>query len=407
MSRIAILASFFWAAAHAPAQLAVGDMGVTGFLSSQFTVMHATGTSVAIGTGSFGGTSHAILWDDAQPNTFLVGGVGFLGRITMTGPTSATYAPITSSVGIVAQMSFDQSRLIVVCDSGANQFVLVDPVSGAVTPITAGAQPWGADLNAGCVDRDTGDIFAGGNNAIWRIPAGTSTASPYASGWTAGSSYVSGIVIDPSTLLPVATLLTVNRVARIAATGVLTNLCPPGSVPGPNALDVDANGDFVVAATLGQIHRVPNGGGTPVLIGTATGITGAGTGIAAVARPFMLTAQPLGLGGFSIGLDGIPPGTVEGLTVPSFDVGMPVGSGPVFGLSPDAVSLALVLAAPVAGPGNIVHWSWPVPFPTYPAAPIVAPAGTLPPGLTVDLLAVAVNSGFFLRPAPVVRLTIN
>src|SRR5262245_30174671 len=86
------------------AQLTVGDVGVTGFLTNQFTVLHANGTSTQFTTTSWVGISHALLYDPKQPNSFLIGGVGFLGRVTVTSPTTATFTPITTSVGTVSQL---------------------------------------------------------------------------------------------------------------------------------------------------------------------------------------------------------------------------------------------------------------------------------------------------------------
>ena len=320
------------------AQLAVGDLGVTGFSSSQFWVLHANGSSDVVPV-TFPGTTHAMLYDPSQPNSFLVGGTGFLGRVLVTGATTATYLPITTSVGLVSQISFDGPWLVM-CDSGNNQILRVDPVAGGIVPITSGAQPWGTDLNCGLIDPNTGDIYTGGLNAIWRIPNGSSTPVAFASGW-GPSSYVSGLAIDPFSLQVVATLLQVNRFVRIDSLGTLTNISPSGSMPGPNAVAIDQNGDFVVAASFGNTYRVPNAGGSPVLIGTPSGIVGAATWLSAKIEPFQLTAAGPGGGAVALALGGVPPGTLEGFTVASFDTSLPVGAGPIFGFNPDAL---LVLA---------------------------------------------------------------
>jgi hypothetical protein len=389
-----------------PAQLVIGDLGVCGFTSgnTQFTVLHADGTSSVYGSLAFGATTHAILYDPSQPNTFLVGGTGFLGRIAVTGATTATYTPITTGIGTVTQMAFDGAQLVI-GDSGIDQVVRVDPSNGAITPVTSGGQPWGAELNASCFDPNTGDIYVGGLNAIWRIPSGTSTPVAFASGWGA-SSYVSGLAIDPVSLQVVATLLQVNRFVRISPGGTLTNITPSGP-SGCNAVDIDQNGDFIVAAAFGNTYRVPNAGGTAVLIGVASGMIGAATGVSTVIDEFRLNAASSGGGDVGLLLAGIPPGTLEGFTVASFDVSLPVGAGPIFGFNPDALSFALVAGSPTASPGNPVHWTWPVSIPFYPAVPFLTGPGILPPGIQIDLIAVAINSGAFLRPTPVVRLTIN
>jgi hypothetical protein len=396
----------------APSQVVIGDLGVTVFIFSgpqAITILHANGTSNVYPVAGVSGLVHAITYDPTPPGSFVIGGVGFLGRVSVSGG-SASYLPISTSVGTVSQASLDGGQIIVF-DSGLAQVLSVEANTGAITPVTSGTQPWGATLYAGCRDPGTGDLYVGGENAIWRIPAGTSTPIPFASGWAPGSSAVTGLAIDPFSLEVVATLLTVNRVVRVSPAGVLSDLCPPFSVPGPNAVGIDSAGDFVVAGSFGQTYRVPHGGGPPVLIGTAgapTGAaTGAATGVSAVVPAFEAAAGPLGAGGLTVSLAGVPPGTLEGFTVPSFDVALQVGGGPVFGLSPDAASFDLVSLFPAPSPGNVIHWSWPVAFPNYPAAQFAAPPGTLPSGVTLDILVVALNAGFQFTAAPVVRLTVN
>jgi hypothetical protein len=401
----ALLATIVLFTQTAAAQLVIGDLGVTGFSSAQFAILHANGTSTVHSGLSFGGTTHAILYDPSHPGSFLVGGIGFLGRVTIAGGV-ATYAPLTNAIGIVSQISFVGLELIV-CDSATDQILRVDPDSGAFIPLTSGPQPWGTDLSSACYDPFTGDVFAGGNNGIWRLPAGSATPVAYASSWTGGSSFVSGLAIDPVSHEIVATLLTVNRFVRIDANGVLTNVSPSGSMPGPNAIDVDQNGDFIVAASFGQTYRVPNGGGAPVLIGTAAGAGGAATGVSTVIESFTLSAVPTGSGGLSMGFSAIPTGTVEGFTLASFDVSLPVGAGPIFGFLPDTFTFALVNAFPFAAPGNPIHWTWPESAPTFPAGPFFVAPGTLPAGTVIDLLGLALAPGVILAHAPVVRVTIQ
>ena len=157
---------------------------------------------------------------------------------------------------------------------------------------------------------------------------------------------MSGLAIDPFSLQVVATLLQVNRFVRIDSLGTLTNISPSGSMPGPNAVAIDQNGDFVVAASFGNTYRVANAGGSPVLIGTPSGILGAATWLSAKIEPFQLTAAGPGGGAVALALGGVPPGTIEGFTVASFDTSLPVGAGPIFGFNPDALSFSLVLGLP-------------------------------------------------------------
>src|SRR5690606_5565297 len=92
--------------------------------------------------------------------------------------------------------------------------------------------------------------------------------------------YVSGIAFDPILGDVVATVLTVNRLVRIDASGAVSDVAPAGSVPGPNALDVDEHGDFVAGGGTGQVHRVPRVGGAPVFVASNTSPANAVNGLA-------------------------------------------------------------------------------------------------------------------------------
>ncbi len=262
------------------AQTLVGDIALTGFSTTSFGILQ---TSVApYATAGFGGgTSQTILWDDASPHTFWLAGFGFLGRAQILGPGSVSYALRTTNVGIACNLSFDEQRRLVFSDAGSGQMRRFDPVTNLVTDLTSGAQPWGGDLNCHAFDPLTGDVLAGGNGAIYRLPAGATTANatPVVSGL---GGYVTGIAFDPITGEALATVLTVNRVIRIASGGGVTNVCPSGSVPGPNALDIDHNGDLIAGGGTGQVYRIPRAGGTPVFLVNNTSPNGNVNGIAVV-----------------------------------------------------------------------------------------------------------------------------
>lgn len=397
------------AAAGASAQLAPGDIGVTWLSPSSFSILRAAGGSAVINVGSFQGTGNTatILLDPQVPDAFLIGGSGFVGRAVITGAASANYTPVTNAVSLPAQMSWDGAALVVM-DYGTDQVLSLDPGSGAVTNLTTGPQPWGTELNAGVLDPYSGRIYAGGLNGIWMIPPGSAAPVPYANGWVpmGGSSYVSGIVIDPVTFEPVATLLGVNRVVRVTAGGTLVNLVNPGAIPGPNAIDVDANGDFVVGASFGQIYRVPRAGGAPVLLGTAAGVVGAATGVASAQGIFRAFLTPGGAGAATLAISGVPAGTIEGWTFPTLDTALPPGAGPVFGVSPDALTWFVLGTYPAAQPGFIFHWTWPAGPGLFPAAAFALPPGALPAGLVLDLIGLAVGPGFALTPTPARRVVI-
>ena len=121
----------------AAAQANVGDIAMTGFSSSTFGIF--TGTTPVVGyPAAFGNLSQTILWDDLDPQSFVVGGFGFVGRATVIGPGSVVYTPLTSTVVNVAQMAWDAQRQIVFSDFGTAQLHRLDPATGTVTPITTG-----------------------------------------------------------------------------------------------------------------------------------------------------------------------------------------------------------------------------------------------------------------------------
>lgn len=263
------------------AQVATGDIAVTGFSANAFGVIDASLAVTGYATPGFQGTgtatSQAVLWDPQHPNDFVIGGFGFVGRATIVGPGAVSYALITNGVGIVAQMSWTDAGLIAFVDSGTDQVRLLDPASGTVVDLSAGAQPWGADANAGALDPRTGDVVVGGNGALYRLANGSAVATPIASGL---GGYVSAVAFDPATGEVVATVLTANRVIRVAADGTVTDIAPPFSVPGPNALAVDPNGDFVTGGGTGQVYRVPRAGGSPVFLANNTSPANAVNGLA-------------------------------------------------------------------------------------------------------------------------------
>jgi hypothetical protein len=262
------------------AQVATGDVAVTGFSTTSFGVISAPATVTGYTTPGFQGTgtatSQAVLWDPRHGNDFLVGGFGFVGRATITGPGAVSYALITNAVGIVAQMSWDGAGRVVFADSGTDQVRRLDPGTGAVVDVSAGAQPWGSSLSAGALDPVTGDAVLGGDGGIFRLANGAATATPVVTGL---GGFVSAIAFDPVTGEVLATVLTVNRVLRVDAAGTVTDVAPPFSVPGPNALDVDENGDLVTGGGTGQVYRVPRAGGAPVFLASNTSPANAVNGL--------------------------------------------------------------------------------------------------------------------------------
>ncbi len=238
----------------------------SGFSTTSFGILRAPALTTYTTPGFQGtGLSQTVLWDPVHPNDFLIGGSGFIGRATITGPGTVTYALLTSNVGTAVQMSWDGAGRVVFADGGTGQVRRLDPATGNVTDLSSGVQPWGTALSAGARNPATGDYIAGGNGAIYRLANGATTATTVVSGL---GGYVSGVAFDALTGEIVATVLTSNRLIRVGAGAAVTNLA---SLSGPNALDLDGNGDWITGGGTGQIWRVPYAGGAPVLLGNHTG----------------------------------------------------------------------------------------------------------------------------------------
>ena len=112
-----------------------------------------------------------------------------------------------------------------------------------------------------------------------------------------------------------------------------------------------------------------------------------------------------GVGDLLLSLTLIHPSAVEGLTLISTSTLLPLGSGPLFGLWPDAL-LWTLLTTPIAT-GNPLHF--PVgPMGVFPALPLVAPPGSLSAfaGQTWDLVAVVLGpSQSYLGQSNIVRVS--
>ncbi len=396
------------------AQVNDGDLAYVPMQPQFFLIMSPSGTTTLYDLGYVQAVgpyaTQAVLWDPLQPTSFIIGGFGFIGRVTITTPSTASYAPITNAIGTVAQLSWHPSGAILVADSGAGQIRLVDPLSGAVVDLTSGPQPWGTFVQSVGIHPGTGEIYAGGNNAIWRIPGGSATPLVFASGWAGStmSSVVSGITFDPFTSEVVASLSqTPARVVRISPMGLFTDLLPPPT-SGVNAgcIAVDNDGDFVIGSNGPSLHRVPNVGGPATLIGYYPGFGATPQGVSvAGSAGFRIHLRSTGLGGMHASIHYVPSSTIEGWTFLSLDVSLPAGTGPVFGITPDLLSYDIFFGNPVATHGNPFHWPWPTPF--FPGIPFTVPSGTLPTGIPFDFVALAIDAAITITPTPVVRITFN
>ncbi|MCA8948506.1 MAG: hypothetical protein KDE27_03340 [Planctomycetes bacterium] len=260
------------------AQVAPGDIGVTGFSMSEFGVLTG-GTATGYNIGSYGGTgtSQSILWDPSNPQSFVGGGFGFVGRATITGSGTASYALLSTNLGTAAQMSFDFAGNVVIADAGVDQVQILDVTTGTVTPLTSGPQPWGTTVNAGGFSSFSGDIVVGNQGDLYRIPFGSATPVLYAGGL---GGYISNVIFDIATGDTICTVLQANRLLRIDSTGAQTDIMTPGAIVGPNAVVQDVNLDWLVGAGSGSVYRVPYAGGAPVLEGLNTAPSGTVSGVA-------------------------------------------------------------------------------------------------------------------------------
>ncbi|MBK8101218.1 MAG: hypothetical protein IPK26_29400 [Planctomycetes bacterium] len=266
------------------AQVQVGDIAVTGFSANQFGLIRNT-TVTGYTTPGFQGSgtsfAHAILADPTNLNVFWLAGDGFLGTATITGTGTSTYALRSNAVGFASQLSWDDTGGVVIADSGTGQVRRFDPTNNNLIDLSTGTQPWGTDLNAGAFDPLTGDVILGGDATIYRLARGTTTATTWITGL---GGYVTAIAFDPLTGDVMASVLTVNRIVRITRAGVVSDLSPNGSVPGPNALTIDHNGDWVSGGGTGQVYRIPYAGGAPTFLVNNTSPFGPLTSLAVAGR---------------------------------------------------------------------------------------------------------------------------
>ena len=280
-SAIALLLSSL--AGLAPAQVLAGDIAITGFSTDSFAIASPPNV-VNYNTGGFGGmvppgTSQSILHVPCSRNEFIIGGFGFIGRATVIGPGVVSYMTITTSVGNVAQMSWDAAGNLVVIDTGVDQVLRVTP-AGVVTNMSMGMQPWG-DLTAGAFDPMTGDVVLTDTESVYRLPSGSMTGTLFA---TIGLLEVpSGVLVDPNTNETIVTLFLSDRIVQVGAAGMLTDIVPPGTIDRPNSIDIDANGNYLIGAGSGELHSV-SPAGVAMLLASAPLLGSSLSGVAFVRR---------------------------------------------------------------------------------------------------------------------------
>ena len=120
-----------------------------------------------------------------------------------------------------------------------------------VTDLSTGAQPWSTTINAGAYDPFTGDVIIGNIGGLYRLASGTSVGTLIVGNL---GGYLSNVQFDPSTGDILATVLQANRLIRVDGAGVVTDLMSPGSVTGPNALQVDSLGNYLLGGASGRVE---------------------------------------------------------------------------------------------------------------------------------------------------------
>jgi hypothetical protein len=155
----------------------------------------------------------------------------------------------------------------------------------------------------------------------------------------------------------------------------------------------------------GEVHSADPVTGIGTFVGvTASYVQGLGFKGASPVAPITLTIAPGPTGSVVFTASNVPPGTTNGWTLPSATLSG--GAGPILGLLPDSLTLALINDYLVPIPGNPIHWTYPV-VGGYPDSSFFVPASAavLFAGQTWDWLLVAVDASANLSPAGVITYT--
>lgn len=356
------------APAGPPTWLGSGDIAAAANI--ELRIMNAVGSS-STGYAIPNTTPTTLLWDPGAPDDLILGGGGsgntggFLVRASFTGPgqvTSTLLAP-TGSFAAPRQLSWDQTGTGIIVVTFTGQVHRVDATTGAVTAITSGTQPWGGGLNAGAMDRLTGDIYVATTDGdVWRIAPGASGAALFQSGLGAIQKILIDTTASPHSLYVVSSQS--FRRVTLGGTPVVTPLFGTfATPPSPGTVvsaDFDEHGDFVVATSDKNVHRlqnppvIPAAGVTPVLLGqfayqSSSAATQDVSVIGTSSTPFRLTLKSVPVLGAEVRIDNLPQPLGFGYLFLSTTTFLPVGNGPFFGLMPDLLTVTIMGLAPVPG----------------------------------------------------------
>lgn len=410
------LAAAFAAALAVPASAQTGFIGAVKASTSVFAIANpTTGVVTEHDVGAFlPGTGSQSLSILSEPSVnlqrrWLIGGAGFIGRVTFTPflqQTIMNYAVVATGSFTARFIGRDSAGDVLFVDLAGDQVLRMNP-AGTVSNVTTGTQPWGTSLNCGVVHPVSGEVFVGTigtANAFGATPARIfrflpGQTAPALHGHAAvffPGTQVSALAIDPFFPEPVALVedvgtLTGDRLLRVSPTGQVADVVPPASF-NAGTLAVDQSGGFVLGLVPGTLVRVANAGGPFVTLAvipnipaqsSLRGLSVQGALAPAAALPLLsVTAPAPGAVDFDL-FTFRPPGDSFRVLV-SFQLQSPTGSGPVFGVGPDALSqLFSPVIFGVTGASGRAHLGF----------------TGVPAGITADLVALDITPQLTLAAA--------
>jgi hypothetical protein len=305
--------------------------------------------------------------------------------------TSLTPTPIGVGYDVL-------SGMVWVGDEGEYVYQF-DPVAGVATGVSWPTTPAITDVSGVAMDPQTGNIFVvqdSGTRVIVEFDqAGTVIQTiPLAA---SGSGDPDGLGFNVNTTTWYLGDDTADTIYEVDNTGTALNSWSLGSLGiSPEGLGVDPVSGFLYVAD--------GFGGT---VWVLSGIVPSG-GLCVPGIPLLnIAVTTSGAGDMVLTVNGIPPSTIEGWTFFTLDTSTAVGAGPIFGITPDLNTIAILSLAPIASPGNPLHWTWPAAG-VFPQTPFGAPPGSLSAfsGTSWDFLAATLDAAFNLTASfNVMRVT--
>lgn len=277
----------------------------------------------------------------------------------------------------------------------------LDPVTGTPTGVSWSTTPAITDVSGVAVDPNTGNIYVSQDSGTRMVvefdPTGGVVNTIVLT--AAGSTDPDGLAYDAATNTFFLGEDTTDTILQVDTTGALVNSWSlAGLGISPEGLGVDSlNGQLYIGD--GFVTR---------MVYVVDGILTPGLGPCIPnPTPFAIAVTTTGAGDATLDIRNIPSGAVEGYTLISLDVTAPVNGGPIFGFSPDSLTFLILATEPVATPGSILHWTWPVAPPLFPAVPFSTGPGALSSfaGQTWDFIALAVTPSGLIPTFNVSRVT--